>query len=84
MPIIYICIQIQSIHHNTTRTPKIRRNWASQFVSPDDQHIVARRCIENPENGFGGMSRLVGLQHRQAIFGKFQKHEQFITFLAES
>jgi len=27
------------------------------------------------------MRRLAGLQHRQAVSGKLEKHEQFITFL---
>jgi len=59
-----------SKHPHITKIPKIQENWASQFVSPGGQHIAARWCIaENLENGSGGMSHLVGLQHRQEVFG---------------
>jgi len=46
-------------------------------VSPGEQYIAARRCIAgNPENGSGGMSRLAGLQCRQAVSGNFQKPDR--------
>jgi len=46
-------------------------------VSPGGQCIAARQCIaENPEIASGGMSRLAGLQHRQAVSGNFQKSDR--------
>jgi len=52
----------------TSRKYQNPRELANQLVSPGGQHIAATRCIAgNLENSFGGMSRLVGLQRRQAV-----------------
>jgi len=63
-----------SPHHENIN---IRENCASQFPSPGGQHLATRRRIaENPRNGSGGMSRLAGLQRRQAVSRNFQKSDR--------
>jgi len=70
-------IETNSKCPNIAGTSKTWENWASHIVLLGGQHLVARRCIEeNPEMGSGGMSRLAGLQHRQAASGNFQKRDK--------
>jgi len=41
-------------------------------VSLGGRHLAARQCIvETQKIGFKGMSRLAGLQRRQAVSGNF-------------
>jgi len=46
-------------------------------VSLGGQHLAATRCIvETQKMGSRGMSRLAGLQRREAVSGNFQKRDK--------
>jgi len=46
---------------NIAETPKTRKNWINQFVSPGGQHLASRRCMKKTQFlGPERMSRLLG------------------------